>query len=183
LPKPSIESASTESSSRRRPIALVAFALVALAIAVSDQLLKSWVVDNYKLNRTVDIVGDWLRIDFIHNAGGLFGILQGSAEVFGLVTIVVVLVLVILEIGSGWRSWLVTITLALLLGGAIGNFIDRIQYKYVRDFADIGVGTLRFPYIFNVADAAVTCAIGLMILLWLVSPHLGSGASSDEKGR
>jgi signal peptidase II len=149
-------------------------------VAVSDQLLKGWVVANFKLNTPVEVVGDWLRIDFIHNAGGLFGILQDSARIFAVVTVIVVAVLVALEIGSGWRSWLVTLTLGLLLGGAIGNFIDRIQFGYVVDFVDIGIGTWRF-YIFNVADAAVTCAILLMILIWFLSPHLGVNASAEEK--
>lgn len=95
-------------------------------------------------------------------------------------TIVVVLILVALEIGSGWRSWLVTITLGLLLGGAIGNFVDRIQFGYVVDFADIGIGSWRF-YIFNLADAAVTVSILLMILIWFLSPRLGVNVSAEEK--
>ena len=135
---------------------------------------------NYEINKPVNVVGDWFRIDFIHNRGGLFGILQGSAVIFAIVTIVVVLILVALEIGSGWRSWLVTITLGLLLGGAIGNFIDRIQFGYVVDFADIGIGSWRF-YIFNLADAAVTVSILLMILIWFLSPRLGVNVSAEEK--
>jgi len=137
-------------------------------------------VANYEINKPVNVVGDWFRIDFIHNRGGLFGILQGSAVIFAIVTIVVVLILVALEIGSGWRSWLVTITLGLLLGGAIGNFIDRIQFGYVVDFADIGIGSWRF-YIFNLADAAVTVSILLMILIWFLSPRLGVNVSAEEK--
>ena len=135
---------------------------------------------NYEINKPVNVVGDWFRIDFIHNRGGLFGILQGSAVIFAIVTIAVVLILVALEIGSGWRSWLVTITLGLLLGGAIGNFIDRIQFGYVVDFADIGIGSWRF-YIFNLADAAVTVSILLMILIWFLSPRLGVNVSAEEK--
>ena len=135
---------------------------------------------NYAFEKPVDIVGNWLRIDLIHNKGGLFGILQGSAPIFAVVTVVVVGVLVALEIGSGWRSWLVTLTLGLLLGGAIGNFIDRIQLGYVVDFADIGIGSWRF-YTFNLADSAVTVSILLMILIWFVSPRLGVNVSAEEK--
>ena len=159
----------------------MAFLLLAFTVAVSDQLLKGWVVAKYDLNTTVNVVGDWLRIDYIQNRGGLFGILQGSAEVFAVVTILVVLVLVALEIGSGWRSWLVTLTLALLLGGAIGNFIDRIRFGYVIDFADIGIGTWRFPYIFNVADSAVTISILLMLVLWLLAPWLERRDGAEPK--
>jgi signal peptidase II len=150
-------------------------------VAVSDQLLKNWVVAHYTNSPRASILGDWLRIDFIHNAGGLFGIFQNSAPVFAAVTLIVVAVLVALEIGSGWRSWLVTVTLALLLGGAIGNFIDRISLGYVIDFADIGIGTWRFPYIFNIADSAVTISILLMIVIWFATPRLGVNVSAEEK--
>ena len=150
-------------------------------MAVSDQLLKNWVVAHYTNSPRASILGDWLKIDFIHNAGGLFGIFQNSAPVFAAVTLIVVAVLVALEIGSGWRSWLVTITLALLLGGAIGNFIDRISLGYVIDFADIGIGNWRFPYIFNIADAAVTVSILLMIVIWFATPRLGVNVSAEEK--
>jgi signal peptidase II len=152
---------------------LIGFALLACTIAVADQLLKRWVMNHFVVNTPSPIVDDWFRIDFIHNGGGLFGLFQGSAPIFAVVTLVVVAVLVGLEVGSGWRSWLVTITLGLLLGGAIGNFIDRIRFGYVVDFADIGIGNLRFPYIFNIADSAVTVAILLMLVLWFLAPHLG----------
>ena len=65
-----------------------------------------------------------------------------------------------------------TLTLGLLLGGAIGNFIDRFRFGYVVDFADIGIGTLRF-YIFNIADSAVTIAILLIFVVSFMAPHLG----------
>lgn len=160
---------------------MIAFGLVALGIVVSDQLLKRWVSASFAPNTPSQVLGDWFRIDFIHNAGGLFGLFQGSAPIFALVTIGVVAVLIGLEVGSGWRSWLVTLTLALLLGGAIGNFIDRIRFGYVVDFADIGIGTWRF-YIFNVADSAVTVAILLMLVLWFVAPYLGVHKPAGTNG-
>jgi signal peptidase II len=159
---------------------MVAFGLIALAVAVSDQILKAWVVDHYSINEPSPIVGDWFRINFIHNNGGLFGLFQGQAQIFALVTLVVVAVLVAIELGSGWRSWLLTLTLALLLGGAVGNFIDRLRYGYVVDFADIGIGSNRF-YIFNIADSAVTIAIVLMLGLWFLAPYLGIHLPGDKE--
>lgn len=158
------------------------FGFVALAIAVSDQLLKRWIVANYgdKLGQPSPVLGDWFRINFIHNNGGLFGLFQGQAQIFALVTLGVVAVLVAIEVSSGWKSWLVTITLGLLLGGAIGNFIDRLRYGYVVDFADIGIGSSRF-YIFNIADSAVTVAILLMLSLWFLAPYLGIHMPGDKE--
>ena len=158
------------------------FCLVALAIGVSDQLLKRWIVANYgdKLGQPSPVIGDWFRINFIHNNGGLFGLFQGQAQIFALVTLGVVVVLVAVQVSSGWRSWLLTITLGLLLGGAIGNFIDRLRFGYVVDFADIGIGSSRF-YIFNIADSAVTVAIVLMLSLWFLAPYLGIHMPGDKE--
>jgi signal peptidase II len=69
-----------------------------------------------------------------------------------------------------------SIALGLLLGGAVGNLLDRIRFGYVIDFVDAGIGTLRF-YTFNVADSAISIAILLLILLALF-PALG-GAGND----
>jgi signal peptidase II len=125
-------------------------------------------------------VGDWLRIDLIHNAGGLFGLFQNTAPAFAAVTIGVVGLIVWLQLRWGWHSWLITLALGLLLGGAIGNFIDRIRFGYVVDFADIGVGTWRW-YVFNIADMAVTCFFLLLIGIWLLAPRLlSSGGGGDE---
>jgi signal peptidase II len=146
---------------------------------VSDQLLKQWVVANYTLNQPSPIIGDWFRINFVHNNGGLFGLFQGQALIFAAVTVGVVAVLAAIEVGSGWKSWILTLTLGLLLGGAVGNFIDRLRYGYVVDFVDIGIGSRRFYY-FNVADSAVTVAILLMLGLWFLAPYLGIQMPGDK---
>jgi len=162
-------------------VALVVFLLIAFTVAVTDQLLKHWIVANYALDTPSPVIGDWLRVDYIHNKGGLFGLFQGQALLFAAVTVAVAAVLAGLEYSSGWRSWIVTITLGLLLGGAIGNFIDRISFGYVVDFADIGIGTWRF-YIFNIADSAVTTAILLMVGIWIVGPFIGVHVAFDGFG-
>jgi signal peptidase II len=153
-------------------------------IAVSDQLLKSWIVANYRPDESSPVVGDWFRITFIHNSGGLFGTFRDSAGLFALVSLAVVAVIVALEIQAGWRSWLVTVALGLLLGGAVGNFIDRVHLGYVVDFADIGIGNWRW-YIFNIADAAISVSIGLLLLIsflmpFALNPHEEAGA--EEAG-
>ncbi len=159
---------------------MIAFLLIAFTIAATDQLLKHWIVGNYSPDVPSNVIGDWLRIDYTHNAGGLFGLFQGQAIVFAIITVGVGALLAGIEFSSGWRSWLVTLTLALLLGGAIGNFIDRITLNYVVDFVDIGIGTWRFPYAFNVADSAVTVAILLMFTNWIVGPMIGIHLAVDD---
>jgi signal peptidase II len=139
-------------------------------------------VANYEVDSPRQVVGDWVRIDFIHNSGGLFGYFQEAAPVFAVVSLGVIAVIVGLEFRWGWRSFLVTLALGLLLGGAIGNLIDRVRLGYVVDFMDIGVGSLRW-YIFNIADSAISVSIGLLLLLSLLRPRLLSGRHGDEADR
>jgi signal peptidase II len=86
--------------------------------------------------------------------------------------------IVIMEARWGWRSWLLTFALGLLLAGAMGNFIDRIRLGYVVDFVDIGIGNLRW-YIFNVADMAVTCFFLTILAMWIFFPKLISGTAEE----
>ncbi len=163
------------------------FFAIAAAIVVSDQILKAWIVANYRENEPVSIVGDWIKIDFIHNRGGLFGIFQGSVPAFAAVSVVIIAFLVALELRSGWRSWGASLALSLLLGGAVGNFIDRVRLGYVIDFVDMGTGSLRW-YIFNIADSAVTVSILLLLLLTFIAPAslnavAGGGSSGSEPPR
>ena len=148
---------------------------IAAAVVVVDQLSKAWLVANVDPGGAIEIVGDWLRLIHGRNDGGLFGLFGGSAAVLAIASLAVIGLIVAYH-ARARPSIVLTIALGLLLGGAIGNLLDRIRYGYVVDFVDAGIGTLRF-YTFNVADSAITVAILLLILLALF-PALG-GAGSE----
>lgn len=147
-------------ASHGRPMWAVFIGLAA-GIVVIDQLTKAWLVSFLPPGHSVDVVGDLLRLVHARNNGGLFGLLSGQATAFALVSMVVV-ALIVLYHGRSPRSSHLSITLGLLLGGAIGNLLDRLTRGYVVDFVDAGIGTLRW-YTFNVADAAISFAILLLI--------------------
>lgn len=150
---------------------------LAVAIVATDQLTKAWLTSFLAPGQSVDVVGDLIRLVHGQNAGGLFGFFQGQAAVFGVVSIVVVALILAYHARSGRDPYL-SITLGLLLGGALGNLIDRLRLNYVVDFVDAGIGSLRW-YTFNVADAAISFAI-LLLLAASVWPSLarrtGGGA-------
>ena len=101
-----------------------------------------------------------------------------QAYLFALVSIGVVALIVWYHKSSGRNTWL-SVALGLLLGGALGNMIDRFRFGYVTDWVDVGLGDLRF-YTFNVADAAISCAILLLIILalWPTKPTTAPTTSS-----
>lgn len=148
------------------------FASLAAVIVVSDQLAKALVTSGLAPGQSVDVVGDLVRIVFGQNTGALFGLFKDNAAMFGVVSLIVIGLIVAYH-GRSAPSLYLTITLALLLGGAIGNMLDRLRLGYVVDFVDIGLGTLRF-YTFNVADSAISLSI-LLLLLAAIRPSLVEG--------
>ena len=150
-----------------RPAARNWLAFLGLAglIVVADQLTKAWLVSFLAPGQSVDVLGDFVRLVHSQNNGGLFGLLRGQAIPFGIVSLVVVGLIVVYHAKAAPNRY-VSITLGLLLGGALGNLIDRLRIGYVVDFVDAGVGGLRW-YTFNVADAAISFSILLLLAVSL----------------
>jgi signal peptidase II len=142
-----------------------AFVGLATGIVVADQLTKAWLTSALRPGASTPVVDDLVRLVFSQNRGGLFGLLQGNAPVFAVLSIVVVALIVGYHARAG-RDPMLSVTLGLLLGGALGNLIDRVRLGYVVDFVDAGIGDLRW-YTFNVADASISCAIVLLLILAL----------------
>lgn len=168
----------TESvATRRRRWAL--FLGLAAAVVVVDQLTKAWLTGMLAPGEQMEVIGDLLRLIHGRNDGAIFGLFRDQALLFGLVSLAVVAAIVWFHRASG-RSLVMSLTLGLLLGGAIGNMIDRFRLGYVIDWVDAGIGDLRF-YTFNVADSAITAAVLLLLLTAFVpsltAPRREAGAA------
>jgi signal peptidase II len=137
------------------------FVGVAVAVMIIDQLAKAWLVANVSPGDVVNVIGDYLRLILSQNSGALFGLFADNAVMFGIASLAVVGLIVAYHAKAG-RSLYLSIALGLLLGGALGNLIDRLRLGYVIDFVDMGIGNLRF-YTFNLADAAISTAIVMLI--------------------
>jgi signal peptidase II len=137
------------------------FAAIALIVVVLDQASKAWLVSTIAQGEVVRVIADYVRLVFSHNSGALFGFFRDQALLFGIVSLGVI-GLILAYHGRSGRNLYLSVALGLLLGGAIGNLIDRFRLGYVVDWVDIGLGDLRF-WTFNVADAAVSTAIVLLL--------------------
>jgi signal peptidase II len=158
-----------------RPIWPIFLGLAATVI-VTDQLTKAWLVSQLAPGESMPVVGDYLRLVHSQNNGALFGLFRESAILFGLASIVVIGLIVVYHARSG-RSRYMSVALGLLLGGAIGNLIDRLRLGYVVDFVDAGIGSFRW-YTFNVADAAISFAI-----LFLIAAALRPSLTGEQPER
>lgn len=151
------------------------FVPIVIVVVVLDQLSKAWLVSSIGPGEVIRVIGDWLRLIQSQNSGALFGVFRDQAVLFGLVSVGVVGLIVLYHARSG-RNLYLSVALGLLLGGAIGNLIDRFRLGYVVDWVDMGIGDIRF-WTFNVADAAITTAILMLIGLALfpsVAARLGA---------
>ncbi|MCL4794167.1 MAG: signal peptidase II [Bryobacteraceae bacterium] len=145
--------------------------LLALAVALADRLTKVLVETRVQPWEMVPVIPGFFQIVFLRNTGIAFGFLQSSD---GQTSILLVLFSlgVLAFIGFMlWQSprehWTLRYGLGCVLGGAAGNLYDRIVFRGVTDFLDFYWGRYHFPA-FNVADAAITCGAGLLLLnLWL----------------
>ena len=158
-----------------RPSWLLFLALAA-TILLLDQFTKAWLTSFLQPGQSVNVVGDYLRLVHSQNNGGLFGLFHGQAVVFGLISIVVIGLIVAYHAKAGGGRYM-SITLGLLLGGALGNLVDRLRLNYVVDFVDAGIGDLRW-YTFNVADAGISFSL-LLLLAASIWPQVARRSSRD----
>jgi len=154
----------------------VAFAGLAAAIVVADQLAKAWVVATVPFGDPVEVLGAWLRIWYVANTGALFGLFRDQAVLFAALSVAVMGLIVWYHgravASSGWPA---TLALGLLLGGAVGNFIDRVRLGYVVDFVDMGLPDGWRFYTWNVADAAISLSILLLLAIAILPPGRRGG--------
>jgi signal peptidase II len=153
-----------------------AFAALAAGIVLADQLSKAWIVASFPFGVPVPVLGEWLRIWYVANPGAIFGLFPDQADLFAVLSVGVMAAIVWYH----WRSstdWLTTLTLGLLLGGAIGNFIDRVRLGYVIDFVDMGIPDVWRFYTWNVADASITASV-LLLLAMALLPSLRRGSTA-----
>jgi signal peptidase II len=151
------------------------FAGITVGVVIVDQLSKSWIVANLDpAAPPTRVLGDLLRVVYWQNSGILFGMLPQSAAAFAIVSLVVAGLIVMYHAKAG-RGIVTTIALGLLLGGALGNLLDRLRYGAVVDWVDMGIGQWRF-YTYNVADACITTSIVLLLVMAVFPSVAGWGA-------
>ncbi|WNB90470.1 signal peptidase II [Bacillus sp. NEB1478] len=136
--------------------------LFALLVFALDQLTKWTIVKNMNLGESIPIIDEVFYITSHRNRGAAFGILQDQRYFFIIITLAVVGA-VVYYLQKHASDKLLKFALALVLGGAIGNFSDRLIRGEVVDFLNVYIGNYDFP-IFNVADSALVIGVGLIFI-------------------
>jgi signal peptidase II len=134
--------------------------LPAVVVVALDQLTKHWFWRN---GQNYEIIPGYFNITLVKNAGAAFGMFQGARVFFVTASILAVALIIYLGVRLPPEQRRRRLLLGLILGGAVGNLIDRVLSGQVIDFVQIGVAGHYWP-VFNVADAGVTIGAALLIL-------------------
>lgn len=159
--------------------------LIAAIVLLVDFITKKIVATQMEIHEQISVIGNFFLITSHRNRGAAFGILQEQRVFFVIITVLIVagLIWYMQAVRKTAKPWLL-VGLSLVLGGAIGNFIDRARFGEVVDFFDFNFGSYGFP-IFNVADSAIVCGVILILLDTLLSARneKKQTANGEDEGR
>ncbi len=134
-----------------------------IIITILDQFTKQLIIRNINYNHEIEVIRGFFYLTNVRNKGAAWGIMQNYRIFFIVVTVVIVCAMLYFMMRV--KQNYIRAVCSFMIGGAIGNFIDRLFRGYVIDFLDFYIGSYHFPT-FNVADIFIT--IGTVVLLYEV---------------
>lgn len=147
-------------------------ALIIILVVVCDQLTKLWIIANFDMFQSKEIIPGLFNLTYLTNRGAAFGFLNGDhgswrhAFFVGVAVVAMIMMVFLLrQMQKEGKHFVMAI--ALIFGGAAGNLIDRLRLGAVVDFLDLYWGNHHWPA-FNVADSAITIGVGVFLIAHLV---------------
>ena len=145
--------------------------VVAAVILVLDQWTKELIrqsIPDYTSIIPIPALGEYFIFEHVHNYGAAFGILQNQSNLFAVIAVVVSVAMLVYVYRLPPEARMVRVLLGLILGGALGNLIDRLNQGYVTDFVKMGIPGVYYWPNYNIADSAIVVgviAMGLYVVL------------------
>lgn len=144
--------------------------VISLILVIIDQFIKAVVSYNMHLYDTFTLIKDFLDINLVHNTGAAFSFLQGGRVLFIVIALIVILIISMYINSNDDVDKKKTLIYSLLLGGIVGNLIDRIIHGYVIDYISFTIINYKFP-VFNFADICIVIAV-IIALIFTVKEDL-----------
>lgn len=154
-------------------------ALIAIVILVSDQVTKYFVAQSLPMGKWWSPFPDhpdWVTIVPVMNTGTACGYFPQTNGIFSFAPLLILAIVIFFYWQQRRPGWLISIGTGLIIGGAIGNLVDRLRLGYVVDFVQVS----RWP-VFNISDAAVSTAV-VLLLLWSLREESSQGPAQGQPG-
>ena len=145
-----------------------AYLAVSLAVLFLDQWSKGLVTRTMDVHQSKTVISDVFDLTYVRNTGAAFGLFASvdssvKAILLNSIAVIVFLIVSAYALRSSHKSVRLQVGLALILGGAVGNLLDRVRFGYVVDFLDFSISGHHWPA-FNVADSAICIGVALLFL-------------------
>ena len=137
--------------------------IFSLLIIILDQIIKFVVIQNMELYSSIIIIKNFFNITYVHNTGAAFSILSGNVVFLSLISLIVLVAIYIYLSKKKSFSKIQTITYSMLIGGIVGNMIDRIFRGFVIDYLDFSILKYNFP-VFNFADICIVVSAIILLI-------------------
>ncbi len=149
--------------------------LTALLITISDQWTKHVVRADFYYGESRPVIDGFFHLTYVRNTGAAWGMLGGYTHVLTALSVVLLIAMVVYRRSFLNDTWPHRLALGLLVGGIVGNLMDRVRQGWVTDFFDFFIGSWHWPC-FNIADAAICVAVGIyMITAFKTQPETTVG--------
>ena len=160
-------------------------ALISLSTVALDQISKVQIMQTMRLHESIPVVSEFFSLTYIRNPGAAFGLLASSGQTFrliffGLTSVFALGLLGMIFYRLHQDDWVGQLSIAGILGGAIGNLLDRVRFGEVIDFLDFYVNGYHWPA-FNVADAAISVGVFFLILHFALEKKEEEGVLQQER--
>lgn len=158
--------------------------IAGLFVAI-DQLTKLYVHTQFRLGESVSVIPGFFNLTYVRNPGAAFGFLAASHPAFreifflSMPPVALIIILMILR-GVKDDDTRQIIALSSIFGGAIGNYIDRLRFRYVIDFLDFHIQNNWSYPAFNIADSAIVCGVGLLLLFMFLEGKTKSPSTTTS---
>lgn len=129
-----------------------------------DQIIKIIITTNLKFTESINVIKNFFRITYLRNNGAAFSILSGNRIFLILITLIALLIIYIFLIKNKNINKIETICYGTLMGGIIGNLIDRVRLGYVIDYLDFNIINYNYP-VFNFADICIVVSAILLLII------------------
>lgn len=140
------------------------YLIISLLVVVADQGLKSFIINNYSVGEVYQIIPGILSFNYLQNNGAAWNILTGQMWLFYIISTLAIIICLYFLFNKKYKNPLFDVGISLVLGGIIGNFIDRLHLKYVIDMLQLDF--MHFN-IFNIADSAITVGV-ILVFIYLI---------------